>query len=274
MRAAVLTYHGINVNGVDYSLNDHVALAEDLRQLHELGIAVRPLQAIVDALDRPDDDAPCVALSFDDGSWFDWYDLDHPHFGPQRGFGNILGDFAALHPESPVHATSFVIASPQARARLDQTCLIGRGWWGEEWWNLALASGRMAIESHSWDHHHDTLEARATGLPGGTFANLSDHRAADLEIRQASDYLDAALSQRRTRLFAYPYGELNDYLSEQYLPRHRHEHRLEAAFTTEPVPVSRGANRWKLGRYVCRQHWNSPESFAALLRDALGSSAP
>lgn len=266
MRAAVLVYHSNNVNGADYACNDHTALAEDLALLHAMRIPVRPLHEVVGALDGHDIASRCVALSFDDGSWFDWYDLEHPSFGMQRSFANVLRD-AAL---PQVHATSFVIASPEARRQLDRTCLIGQGWWGDEWWDQAISSGAMAIESHSWDHHHDTLERTATGLPGGSFANIVAYAAADTEIRQASDFLDARLPQRRTHLFAYPYGEASDYLADDYLPCHRQEHRLQAAFTTEPMPVTRDSPRWRLGRYVCGQHWNSPEGLRAVLHDALG----
>lgn len=269
MRTAVLCYHSINIHGGDYRDNDHVALAEDLRLIHAQGLAIVSLHALVDAIDGK---APLpersVALSFDDGSWFDWHDLDHPSCGPQRSFANILADFASEQ-GAPAPATSFVIVSPAAREQLDRTCMVGRGWWGDDWWPAAVASDRLAIESHSWDHQHDTLEAIASGLPGGTFANVDSYAAADVEIRQASAHLDAMLPQRRTRLFAHPYGETNDYLMRDYLPNFRHEHGLDAAFGTVPEPVLADSPRWNLGRYVCGHHWNSPEGLRQVLRDAL-----
>ena len=271
MRAIVLTYHSNNVLGHGYAQNDHVALAADLAMLASLRIPLVPLQRIVDALDAPHTlPDRCVALSCDDGSWFDWHDLEHPTLGVQRSFANILADAAAARPDVPVHLTSFVIVSPQARETLDRTCLIGRGWWGEDWWQAALKTGRMAIESHSWDHQHDTLPFTATGLPGGTFRNIETLDAADIEVRQASVYLDAALPSRRTRLFAYPYGHVSEFLATDYLPLQRKRHGLDAAFGTEPVPVDASSDRWRLGRYVCGQHWQSPDALAALLRDALG----
>jgi hypothetical protein len=269
MRVAVLTYHGNNVGGHDYAANDHVALAADLALLARLEVPVYPLAQAVDALLGGRAMPPGVALSCDDGSGFDWYDLEHPTLGMQRSFANVLRDAVARRPDRPLHLTSFVIASPQARATLDATCLIGRGWWGDEWWDDALASGRMAIESHSFDHQHETLPRTASGLPGGTFANVRTHAAADAEIRAASDCLDARLPQRRTTLFAYPYGEHSPYLVDEYLPRHQDEHRLQAAFTTEPAPLMRGADRWRLPRYVCGPHWSSPEALRELLREAL-----
>ncbi len=272
MRAIVLTYHSNNVSGRDYASNDHVALAADLALIARLRLPVVPLHQLVAALDV-DASLPerAVGLSFDDGSWFDWHDLPHPSFGLQRSFANILADAERENPGPlPLHATSFVIVSPAARDDLDRSCLIAQGWWGEDWWPSAIASGRMAIESHSWDHHHDAIPNRVTGLAGGNFHSVADHRAADLEIRQASDYLDACLPQRRTSLFAYPYGQSNAYLREEYLPNFRQEHRLEAAFGTEPQPLTAGADRWNLGRYVCGQHWNSMDALQVLLRETLG----
>lgn len=259
--------------GDTYSSNDHLALREDLELVRSLKI---PIVSAVEAASiavNPSVEVSkgCIAITFDDGSWFDWHDLEHPTLGPQRSFAGILSDFSGIHPHIRLHATSFVIASPDARQQLDRTCLIGAGWWGEEWWQAAIGSGRFAIENHSWDHHHETLQLRATGMAGGTFVNINCWSSADVEIRQASDYLDRRLSARKTRLFAFPYGETSPYLLEEYLPRHTMEHRLAAAFTTEPTPVTRNSSRWALGRYVCGQHWKSTDELHALLRDALGS---
>jgi len=266
MRVPVLTYHSNNVSGNDYASNDHVALAEDLRRVARLGLRIVPLATVVDAL-LGDVAASAVeravALSFDDGSWFDWHDIDHPTWGPQRGFAGILRDFAA-ETGAAAHATSFVIVSPEARAALDRTCLAGRGWWGDEWWRAAQAEGLLAIESHSWDHNHPTLP-RAAKDRSGTFRTIDSYGEADAQIRQAADWLDAFLAPRRSRLFAFPYGETNDYLLRDYLPLRAGEHRLRAAFGTEPAPVTRGSDRWNLPRYIAGAHWNEPAGLERLL---------
>ncbi|MFA5589129.1 MAG: polysaccharide deacetylase family protein [Lysobacteraceae bacterium] len=270
MRAVVLCYHGINIHGNQHENNDHVALAQDLRLIHSLRLPIISLHTLVAALDDSTNNlGPCVALSFDDGSWFDWHDLNHPSCGPQRSFANILADFEQ-DTNQPAPATSFVIASPEARDILDHTCMIGKGWWGDEWWSPAIETGRLSIENHSWDHQHETLPSIASGLPGGMFSNVADHTSADIQIRQASAYLDMMLPQRRTRLFAYPYGETTDYLTSEYLPDFRHEHGLDAAFTTQPEPVTSHSSRWLLGRYVCGHHWKSTDTLHPLLKDALG----
>ncbi|HVT31124.1 MAG TPA: polysaccharide deacetylase family protein [Rhodanobacteraceae bacterium] len=270
MRTPVLTYHSNNIGGNGYANNDHVALAADLRSLHALGLRIVPLWLVVDAFlgTAPESAVErAVAISFDDGSWFDWHDLDHPTCGPQRSFANVLRDFSA-ETGADVHATSFVIVSPEARAILDRTCLIGRGWWSDDWWPLAEREDLIAIESHSWDHNHHTLPVTVQRAQRkGTFRSIDTLADADAEIRRANDWLDAHVRAPRAGLFAFPYGETNDYLVRDYLPHRMSEHRLRAAFGTEPRPVERGSDRWNLPRYVCGHHWQSPDGLAALLRD-------
>ncbi len=273
MRVPVLTYHSNNIYGNGYRDNDRVALTEDLRLIHRLGLRIVSLATLLDALLGKLPRAAVengVGLSFDDGSWFDWHDLEHPSCGPQRGFAGVLRDFAA-ESGAAVHATSFVIVSPAARAELDQTCLIGRGWWGDDWWPAAQREGLIAIESHSWDHNHETLPDPPPAMrQRGSFRNIDTWAAADAEIRAASDWLDARLAPHRTSQFAYPYGETNDYLVEEYLPRHRNEHRLRAAWAVDPRPLESTACRWRLPRYVCGAHWRDPAELERLLRAALG----
>ena len=268
MRVPVLTYHSINIGGNDYANNDHVALAADLRLIHRKGMRIVPLARVVDVLlgEAPASDVEnAVALTFDDGSWFDWHDLDHPSCGPQRGFAGILRDFIA-ETGAPAHATSFVIVSPDARAVLDRTCLVGRGWWDDTWWRDAQREGLIAIESHSWDHNHDTLPRTARLDPRkGTFHAIDSHADADAEIRQAADWLDAHLQPHRASLFAYPYGETNDYLAGEYLPRHAREHRVRATFGTGASFVESNSERWNLPRFVCGPHWRSTGELERLL---------
>ncbi|HJT98147.1 MAG TPA: polysaccharide deacetylase family protein [Rhodanobacteraceae bacterium] len=270
MRVPVLAYHSNNVGGNDYADNDHVALAEDLRTIRGLGLRIVPLSLVVDALLGEAPEAAverAVAISFDDGSWFDWHDLDHPAFGPQRAFAGVLRDFAT-ETGARVHATSFVIVSPDARATLDRTCLAGRGWWGDDWFDAAEHEGLIAIESHSWDHNHHTLpETAQHALQKGTFRTIDTYADADAEIRQANDWLDAHVRAPRAGLFAYPYGETNDYLVRDYLPNRIAEHRLLAAFGTEARPVEKTCNRWNLPRAICGHHWRSPAALSTLLED-------
>ena len=76
MRVPVLAYHSNNIAGNDYADNDHVALAHDLRLIHRRGLRIVSLARVVDALLGAAPEASvenAVALSFDDGSWFDWH---------------------------------------------------------------------------------------------------------------------------------------------------------------------------------------------------------
>ena len=271
MRVPVLTYHGLNVNGPDYASNDHVALREDLALIRRMGLRIVPLHSVVSGVlgESPDEFERTVSITFDDGAWFDWYDLEHPTWGPQPSLARLMREHRALAGEAApdVHATSFVIVSPDARAILDRTCMIGRGWWGDEWWPEASAEGLIAIESHTWDHNHDTLPSTAQrDGRKGTFRNIDTWAEADAELRQASAWLDGRCPGRTTSLLAYPYGEHSEYLVREYLPRFGHEHGLRAAFTTEPKPVEARADRWLLPRYVCGHHWRAPGELEALLR--------
>lgn len=266
-RVRVLCYHSNNVSGTDYRNNDHIALAEDLRTLIALGVNIVPLQSVVAALNAGENIAgPAVALSCDDGSWFDWYDLEHPTFGLQASFRSIIESACEVRPALQI--SSFVIASPKDRRRLDQTCLAGMGWWGDDWWSAADSSGVMLIENHSWDHNHETLAPleQFGDISRGGFSQICFRAAADFQIHQSQVFLNQFRSPR-PGLFAYPYGECNDFLVEDYFPRFGSSIGIAAAFTTEPAPVDRNSNRWKIPRYVCGWHWKSTEELIQLLCD-------
>jgi peptidoglycan/xylan/chitin deacetylase (PgdA/CDA1 family) len=71
----ILTYHSIHVDGADYASNDHIGLAEDLELIHALGWQVIGLNKLVQELISGDWTAlpqRSVAITLDDGSWFDW----------------------------------------------------------------------------------------------------------------------------------------------------------------------------------------------------------
>jgi len=124
MKGFVLTYHSHHVVGGVYTRNDHVALAADLELIAELGCEIVPLRGFVDAVfgsrgTKAGGSRSKVSLTFDDGPIYGVEPFTHPRFGPQRGFLRIMRDFiarrgTALQPG--LSATSFVIASPEARA--------------------------------------------------------------------------------------------------------------------------------------------------------------
>ncbi len=271
MPAIILTYHSINIHGNDYENNDHVALATDLQLLTALGWTITPLSVIADAVinKRLDEANKWVAITFDDGSWFDWYDLDHPTHGQQKSMAKILREFALTDPgrsQPSVEATSFVIVSPEARTILDVTCMVGRGWWSDEWWLPAQKEGVIRIQNHSWDHNHTSLDS--TPIPEkGKFSVVSTYEEADAEIRQASEYVDSICGEGTSTIFAYPYGETSDYLLHQYFPDNIPEHRIVAAVTTDAQYITNDSNRWAIPRFVCGWHWKSTDDLRAILKE-------
>ena len=273
MRVPVLTYHAINIAGNAYADNDHVAFAADLKLIDRLGLRVVPLQWVVEQrlgiasrdLDR------CVALTCDDGSDFDYRDLDHPTHGPQRSLFNLLGDFIAEHgvgAQPDLHLTSFVIASPEARDHIDHGALVGKGWMSEDWWPIVERSGRMAIENHSWDHNHPALPSQGVdGMPRGSFLDVNTDARAEVEIADAARYIDARIAPRRTGLFCYPFSHVPAFLHDDYLPRRGADLGVLAAFGDGAQPVTADSDVWNLPRYICGWHWTSPEALEVILRE-------
>ena len=272
-RVPVLTYHAVNIAGNDYANNDHVAFAADLRLIDDLGLRIVPLHWVVDRVLGDDRRAleGCVALSCDDGSDFDYYDLEHPAHGPQRSLFNCMRDFiderGTAQPD--LHLTCFVIASAEARDHLDRNCLAGSGWMSDRWWRPALDSGRIAIENHSWDHNH--AAGRLPGIDGmerGTFFPVDNRQRADAEIAAAARSIDTVIAPHRTSLFCYPYGNVNDYLRNEYFPSQQGMHGMRAAFGDAAAPIDSASDRWNLPRYIGGWHWKTTHELAALLRDA------
>jgi hypothetical protein len=272
LRVPVLTYHAVNIAGNEYANNDHVAFAADLRLIDDLGLRIVPLHWVVDRILGDDRRAleDCVALTCDDGSDFDWVDLDHPQHGVQRSLFNCMQDFIAergAQAQPDLHLTCFVIASAQAREHLDRNCLAGRGWMSDRWWREANASGRLAIENHSWDHNHAAIPLPGLlGMERGTFFPVDNRERADAQIATAARAIDAVIAPQRTSLFCYPFSQVNDYLRTEYFPRHEHEHGMRAAFGDGAEPVNAGSDRWNLPRYICGWHWKSPVELGRILR--------
>jgi hypothetical protein len=272
LQIPVLTYHSVNVISNTYQENDHIALAQDLRLINSLGYQIVSLREVFDwhqgrAAEEIAENA--VALSLDDGSWFDFYDLEHPTCGLQRSMLGILKDFREEVGEKSqpgLHATSFVISSPQARDELDKKGLIGQGWWSDEWWPEAAASGLMDIECHSWDHNHPDLDVVAQRhQQKGSFSYIDNPEDCETQLAGAGDYIQERMAGIRPGFFAFPWGESNDYLLDTYLPEHRSRHGFEAAFSTDPRPVRRSDNRWNLPRFIFGRDWRSTSGLAKIL---------
>lgn len=291
MKRHILAYHSHRILGGNYAHNDHVALATDLQLVHEAGCRIVSLDTIVDALSNPDtrcgartladpgihgdfDDRPQVAITFDDGPRYDAVDFEHPRFGPQRGFLNIMRDFVRAHgprAQPGMHATSFVIASPDARRCMETTydpahSYVGPGALRDDWWLPAIATGLLAIANHSFDHLHEGLPRVAHSAQArGDFAQVLSVQDADAQIAEAAAYIDARTGGKSAPFFAYPFGHYNAFLTNDYLPAHAARLRLRAAFTTDARPVADGENPWCLPRYVCGHDWTSGDELRSIL---------
>lgn len=265
----VLTYHGLHAPGWGYHENDHVALEHDLEMLAGLGFRVislsRLLQALLDERLEIARGDRLVALTFDDGTDLDYEDFAHADYGHLKSLRRILLESACQSLDGgPPHATSFVIASPAARTELDRTCIAGRGQWRDHWWLDAARDGPLGIANHSWDHTHPSLEKLVVDeWHRGRFDGIDDFKSADAEILEAEKYIREKTGARSSPYFAYPYGHSNGFLVEEYFPARSDW--FEAAFTTGGRPVTPSDCRWLIPRFVCGDHWKSPEGLMEIL---------
>jgi peptidoglycan/xylan/chitin deacetylase (PgdA/CDA1 family) len=272
----VLTYHSHNVFGNDYHANDHVALAADLATLCSFQARIVSLDCIVQAHKAcywPNDDGLEVAITFDDGPRFDVADFVHRDSGHQKSFRKILTESAASfgNHASDVCATSFVIASPEARAQMERSADCGfselTGWLGDDWWSDAAKSELLSIGNHSWDHVHPVVGRVAPREHiRGDFSKIADYEDADAQVRASSEYILSKLPNVSSLPFAYPSGQVSKYLCDEYFPQYQAMHRCYAAFSTAGRSIDPDDTVWALPRFVCGWHWRSTEEFVALLR--------
>jgi len=268
MRAFVLTYHSGRISGNDYRTNNLVALAEDLETIRALDLPIVPLCGLVDALlhrGAPALPEKSVAITFDDGLDFDFVELVHPFHGLQASACSVLRRFATAH-SVPVHATTFVIASPRAREQIARREMLDHQWIGEHWWADAVASGIFHVANHSWDHVSPSVSpvGQRDGR-SGAFTLVDTFDDAELQVRRAHDYIAERAPNAGTALLAYPYGDASAYMTDEYLPVHGEKGGTLAAFTGRPGVMHQDSNRWALPRYCCGTDWESPQALARLL---------
>lgn len=276
----VLGYHSHRVLGNIYDVNDHIALFQDLRTIHAQGFRIVPLQWVVEWVLGEREDSlmdKTVAISFDDGMDFDFYDFPHPVYGLQRSFFGILRDFQAEFGslgQSSVHASSFVIASPVARREIDAHSLEGRNWMTDGWWREANSSGLMGIYNHSWDHNHPDVEKICEeNQIKGSFEVIDTYTECQVEVAEAAKYIQQKISPAWPDIFAYPWGQSSEYLRETYFPQFFDQHRTIAAFAAGGGYVTKVSSRWNLPRFGSAapwpEGWNSTERLIQILQGAL-----
>lgn len=271
-RVPVLTYHSHQISGADYAASDLEALRIDLRTIRRTGCRIVPAAWVAEWLigtRRESDLRRAVAITCDDGSDFDFHDLEHPTYGPQRALINVLRDFREeAGPRLAVHATAFVIASPKVRAELDKENLAGRGWMSDDWWSVAHRSGLVSVQNHSWDHNHPVASRTCQREQRkGSFAWIETEAECDAEIADAARYIASRAGEWPT-LFAYPGAEWSTYLRDHYLPHQFERHGTLAAFDANGGYVERGSSRWQIPRFVCGAHWSDAAGLERILREA------
>ena len=268
MKAAILAYHSQNIAGDETANNDHVALAADLEVLHKAGCRFVSLATLVDAIFEgvsPAPESPLICLTFDDGCDYDVRTLEFPPHGTQPGLLQVMEEFVSRHgsaAQSGLHATSFVIASPEARRMIDSKSLFGSGHMSDDWWHAADAHPLLAIGNHGWDHNHPDLGEGQYARGGFEMVDRFEH--CQQQVVQAAEFIEAKTG-RRPVFFAYPFGESSEYIRGEYFPMHRDEHQCLAAIGTEPGLVSAQSNRWNLPRFVCGRDWSNPAELLAIL---------
>jgi peptidoglycan/xylan/chitin deacetylase (PgdA/CDA1 family) len=268
----VLTYHARNIAGYDYSNNDHVALAQDLATIRALGMQVIRATQLVAAL-REGSFASLppksLVITFDDGPLHDVDDVIDPQYGPQKSMLNILKAqdrrlWGLLRRAPSVSATTFVIASEQARTQISLSSLGHADGYTDRWWHHEQQAGYLDIGSHSWNHVHPAATEMADHPTlVEAFHKLNTREQADLQIVQAAQAVRQVTQHDAARLFAYPYGYPSEYLVHEYLPQ---QTEVWAAFTTIAGHVTQDCNVWMIPRFVCGHHWKSTEQFRDLLR--------
>jgi hypothetical protein len=160
-----------------------------------------------------------VAITFDDGSEFDFIDRSHP--APDRSAGGDGALAVGLAPEC-LGARPLIrlrVASPEARAELDRNDYASGKYWTDHWWRDAARSGALGIESHSWDHNHPSIARSAQrNNERGTFMNIETEAEAEAEIARSVAFIGERCGTP-PRFFGYPWGHGNDFLARDYLPR-------------------------------------------------------
>lgn len=272
-KVPVLCYHSWTIDGSTYGTNDHTCLESDLATLADRGYEVLPVTALIDVLEgrvpaKTLTGKKLVCLTFDDGRDFDYVDYHSEKAGYVKSFYSIIKDSQDFLTQSKpgYMAVSFVIASPEARSILDQTCGESKGEWQDSWWKTCAEEGVLGIANHSWDHVHDTLpQVRQRDNLKGSFYEITTFEDAESQIACAQEYIDGIIGGKSVPVFCYPYGHVSAYLRDEYFPEHGSRLGLRGAFSTEGGPVGPDTCIWDIPRFVCGAHWKTQEEFNALL---------
>lgn len=260
MKIPILTYRSYQAG----SPRDILSFEEHLRIISREGFVILSLRAIVDRLvEGKTLPERSVGISCDDGKQYDF--LPEPTTG--KSMLSVLTDFIRRHPirQRRAELSCFVIADSRARTQIglgDPDLL------GSFWWRPAAASGRISIQNHGLDHVHERV-TRSVGLPPycNDFSKVDTLAEADAQIALAARIIDHHVERQTCSLFAYPFGQTNDFLVREYFPDHGDRHGMLAAFTTDPEPLTLSSNRWTIPRYVANHHIQTDADLIGVLHD-------
>jgi hypothetical protein len=256
-KAIVLCFHSGNER-------DYQILPETLRTLHDKRFTIVPLITVAQCLVQqrlhqlPERTA---CLTVDDGLITDFEDVNHPVRGHQPSFATIMHEhetwLAQRKASAFIHATSFVIASRDARQGIEQHELLGYPWMTDAWWPRAVASGRFHIANHSLDHVSPSAPSVAQSQNiRADFSAVNTEADACAQIIQARAVIESIAPNPGSLLFAYPYGHRNAFLTHTFLPRFTDQ--VLAAFTTDPGEIHSATSRYEVPRFVCGETWSHP----------------
>jgi hypothetical protein len=268
-KVAVLTWHAYNLFGNTYETNDLIAFAHDLQTIREASFTVVPLSQVArwvrgEIETLCSDDKPVVALTCDDGTDYDFLDLRHPEHGAQRAFATTLRDANA--DGFSAHLTSFVIASPSARAQIANGAMGGQDALNDHWWHDATDSGSLSIESHGWDHNHPTVSpVIQREQRSGDFTLIDTFADCDVHVRASANFIESKTG-RRPNLFAYPWTQASVYMRSEYMPQFAEKHGTIAAFGGQSNYITKDSDRWLLPRFVFGPDWRSKDGLLKILR--------
>ncbi|MBC8022972.1 MAG: polysaccharide deacetylase family protein, partial [Burkholderiales bacterium] len=208
-----------------------------------------------------------ACITFDDGSDYDWRDAAFPGHGVQRSMSSILRSHSrkllGLAWLKRAHATSFVIASPRARHEIAASALGDPGLMSDSWWREAQRSGLMDIGTHGWNHVHPAVSEMASRPElVERFDRIDNPVDAGLQVDRAYESIHARAGGDAGRIFAYPYGQVSEFIAAKHLPAQRD---VVAAVAVEPKPLQAQTDPWRIPRYVCGPDWSSDEGLEALL---------
>ena len=97
----------------------------------------------------------------------------------------------------------------------------------------------------------------------GDFSVIDTQEEAKKQIVDTSSYIESRIKNKTVSLFAYPYGDYNDFLTKEFLPAKQNG--IVGAFSCEAQHTQKNTHHWKIPRYVCGTDWKSVKELKQIL---------